>query len=365
MSEQLKQPQQEWKQTKTSNTTYWTTQLPDKDYHTRFLLVHQRQAESEQESANNLSYPFIFAYDEHRGVDHWFGGRAKFGHDHKFEFGLWYFNPNNSGDFIAGETITWIPHYVLFCIEKRQNTLDLDPDLRKALTQLPDQKTLDKLLDSFSDQPVLGVDDYKIQRVAGAKYQQLFSHYQEPSIVDGITTAISTEYRKRAEQNKHLITMSEKPGETKKTCEPDVNLTHTFDKKEFLLELLERTTGYNIHTATDPKSQSGYDILTSGGLLKILGGAFTGIIGVNRDPMGIGPGSADSPNAGHQVQGDNPCGEIHNTPQSKLPEGYESIHLGDIIERLEKHYQDNPQDPLKLDSPENPDQGKQQEDQGD
>jgi hypothetical protein len=87
------------------NTRYWSFVVQDADeYDTKIIVLHYRQ--------NDKKFPYMLFFHEHVGVDHWFGGRRRFGQDHGFKSGTYYFDSDGSGEFIAGEHMDWIPHYM-------------------------------------------------------------------------------------------------------------------------------------------------------------------------------------------------------------------------------------------------------------
>jgi hypothetical protein len=225
-----------WTPTDHKNTRYWTYQFDNSEHSTKIWVYHQRKDEQK--------FPYLFFFYENVGIDHWWHQRLRFGHDHKFEFGLFYFDPQGSGDFLAGEIITWVPHYLAYCVSSKIGVLNLEDNVKKTISEIPDDEAL-KLISTINSRCITLPDEKILERV-GVPYSALFGRYQDPLVVDEEREAILKEYAKRAEQNKWMISMVRKEGEEEKPYKPTFNIDETFHKKEFLLRMLKRVAKYDL-----------------------------------------------------------------------------------------------------------------------
>jgi len=225
-----------WNPTKYKDTSYWAYQLDTPEHITHILLYHQREGKQK--------FPYLFVFNEEVGIDHWWGGRQRFGHDHKFEFLVCYFDPNGSGDLIDGDCIDWIPHYLLHYTSSKIDRLSLDDNTRRIISELPDKDAL-KLISAVNDDS-RPLDDVEIIQRTGAMYESLFELYQDPLLFAEEREAILDEYRRRAEQTKCMLSIARGEGE-ETPHEPTFDAKDTHDRMEFLLRILKRAAEYDIH----------------------------------------------------------------------------------------------------------------------
>ena len=220
-----------WTPKDTEREKYWAFQLADTpEYITKVLMIHERK---DQKS------PYMILFSEEIGVDHWWGGRRRFGHDHRVEFNMLYFEPSGDGNFLAGERIDWVPHYGTIG-NVRINRVSLEK-IWPIFTELPDS-TLDLIVKANELRPALS--DEEVIRRFGVPCESLLSCYQDPKTFAQIQSSII-----KAREKSHPMLNSflkERGYDT-----PLFDIKNECDRKDFILEVLKIGADFDIESGKE------------------------------------------------------------------------------------------------------------------
>jgi hypothetical protein len=194
-----------WKHLEKYGSNIWTYVFPDEvpgQGNMKVLGLHYCKGKS----------PFMFVFDEVIGVDHWWGGRQRGGHDHKRGFKILYFDDNKG--FLAGENIDSVPHYGIIKGSQIQD-LDLEDEIKSAMEHHP-RKVVSSCL--YRDYPV------KINAQQDAK--DLFEASNNPTLIQPVKEEVLERLRGISVH-------------VKGDYEPTFSLRDPQNKQEVLFKLME------------------------------------------------------------------------------------------------------------------------------
>jgi len=283
-----------WNPIEYHNTKYWSMQLPTPEHMTKIAVA--------QERIDDKSFPYLLIFNELINADHWWGGKQRFGHGHQIKFEMFYFDPEGNGDFVTGEELRWMPHYLAALIPSKKESLSLDDQLRESFSRHPRKDLFSSVLEPKQNHSLSEAD---VIKKIGAPFEVLFEYYQDPNILAEERESILSEKRANHERFGGIFSLGNQDKQEPYEPKFDLQSSLAFDKQQYLLRILKKASGFDIYAAPKQVGRDDFE------------GAFMGMVGVSPFPgpvdflegMNKEDGEGQLGNTGLNFFTQNPCGE--------------------------------------------------------